>query len=229
MVKNNLEKLLLLFEIRGFWEILFNKPVLFLLKKTSLKGNGEPIIIYPGFKTGDWITENLRRFLSELNYTVYGWEGGNNNGYNDKVDKHLQEHLEKIYQKHREKICLVGWSLGGIYARELSRTYPDYIKMVVSIGSPFNDIEKGVNIWWIFREMKEKIKNIDPKIKKKLPDPLPVPSVSIFSKYDSVAWSNACRAKDKRTKNFQITGSHIGLPFNYKVYKIIVKNLQQLS
>ncbi|MCD4694457.1 hypothetical protein K8R62_03825, partial [bacterium] len=115
---------------------------------------------------------------------------------------------------------------------ELARMYPERVAMVITLGTPFTDI-RGTNIGWLYGLInKHGFKNINPEILEKLPKPLPVPFISIYSKNDCVVKSHACIQKGiSKTwyKNIEVGGSHLGLPFNLKAYKTITSNLSDLS
>ena len=107
-------------------------PILHLLPK----GDNHPVMVLPGFTTGDCSTYILRTILKKFNYTPYGWGIGINKGYTKDRDKKLIKNLIDIYKQHQTKVSLIGWSLGGCFARELARRYPDIIRSVITLGSP---------------------------------------------------------------------------------------------
>ena len=104
------------------------------------RGDGHPVFVLPGLLAGDFSTAPLRRFLRTLCYDARGWKLGINTGPDPELRAQLDERLVHLAERHGRSVSLVGWSLGGIYARELARSHPQHVRQVVTLGSPFRDI-----------------------------------------------------------------------------------------
>src|SRR5579863_8067621 len=131
---------LLLAEMRGIFELnasLLMSP--FLMR--APRGDGHPVLALPGFLASDLSMAPLRRYLTELGYDAHAWQMGRNLGGLLKMRTALRERLAAIHATTGRKVSLVGWSLGGVYARDLALHAPDMVRYVMTLGSPFaNDV-----------------------------------------------------------------------------------------
>jgi pimeloyl-ACP methyl ester carboxylesterase len=120
-----------------------------LMDKTTLpRGDGHPVVIFPGLAADHRSTGPLKGFCEQLGYAAYDWGRGLNTGPQGDVDAWLDDlasHVSEMTALHRQTISLIGWSLGGIYARELARALPDLVRQVITLGSPFRDLD-AVNV-----------------------------------------------------------------------------------
>src|ERR1700736_2911605 len=111
-------KLLWLAEYRALWELGFSLTATPLLLGAP-RGDGHPVLVLPGFLVSDISTTLLRKYLGALGYDTYGWELGRNLGGVARMRSKLRERLREIHEKTGQKVSLGGWSLGGVYARDL--------------------------------------------------------------------------------------------------------------
>jgi pimeloyl-ACP methyl ester carboxylesterase len=174
----------------------------------------------------------LRIFLEALGYKVHGWVNGFNRGYCPEGFKKTETDFLLKSDQAKDKVITIGYSHGGFDARELARIHPKRIAMTITLGTPFADI-KGTNIGWLYGLInKYGFENIDPEVLEKLPLPLEVPFVSIYSNDDCVVKSHACHQvgiSKAKYENIEIGGSHIGLPFNLKAYQTITLKISGLK
>src|SRR6202789_4165244 len=131
---------LLLAEMRGIFE--FNTSLLLSpLLMRAPRGDGHPVLTLPGFLASDLSMAPMRRYLKELGYDAYAWQMGRNTGGVTPMRPAVGEGLAEIHSATGRKVSLVGWSLGGVYARDLALQSPDMVRCVVTLGSPFaNDV-----------------------------------------------------------------------------------------
>jgi pimeloyl-ACP methyl ester carboxylesterase len=129
-------RLLQIAELRAAWELGATLS-LWPLLKLAPRGDGHPVIVLPGLGAGDRSTQLLRRYLRGRGYDVHGWGQGRNLGPRDGVEAGMFDLLESLHGKHGRKVSLVGWSLGGAYARLLASKRPELVRSVVTLGSPF--------------------------------------------------------------------------------------------
>ena len=161
------------------------------------RGDGHPVLVLPGFLASDVSTRVLRGVLRAWGYRAHGWELGRNHGPNDELRRGLRERLREL--STRGKVSLIGWSLGGVYARELAKAAPDRVRLVITLGSPFG-------------------RSASP----------PVPSTAIYSKSDGIVDWQACReAPATQTENIELVGSHCGLGFHPLALLAIADRLAQ--
>ncbi len=101
------------------------------------RGHGQPVMVLPAFTGNDDSTRVLRAYISSLGYACYPWGLGRNLGMRDELYEKLQVQLIALADKHGEKVRLIGWSLGGLFARKFANHRPEYVESVITLGSPF--------------------------------------------------------------------------------------------
>jgi pimeloyl-ACP methyl ester carboxylesterase len=159
------------------------------------RGDGHPVLVLPGFMASDLSTRPLRRLLGRLGYPTAGWGLGRNVGPTNAVVDGLTRAVDDIASRHDRPLSIVGWSLGGVFGRELARMFPDRIRQVVTLGSPLDLTYLGAL--------------------GASPDPLPVPSTAVYTRSDGiVAWRSTLLQPDERSENVEVRGSHCGLGVN---------------
>jgi hypothetical protein len=199
-------------------------------------GDGHPVLVLPGFlSTDNGMTQFLRKCLEEKGYKVYGWDGGRNMGFNEETASYLKKRLKEVYKKNgKKKVSLIGHSLGGVYARELAREFPEMVRDVITMGSPFgmlDDADKGA--YEIVRKAYEYCNpGASPMdeagFEKRCLTPPSVPTTSIFSKRDGIVkWQAALNPAAPETENIEIDGSHVGMACNPLSITVILDRLAQ--
>ncbi len=214
--------------IRAFFELGSYVPYR-LLKKNESEGDGHPVLILPGFMASDFSTIPLRSFIHKLGYKVYGWGEGRNYANVDYVGL-LIEKLERIYQRHQEPITIIGWSLGGIYARQLGKYDEEIVRQIITMGSPFKGLDYSNNAIWMYDLLKRSRiiseDNLDEELLEDIPVPANVPTTAIFTKEDGVVpWELCLEEEDEWHQNVQVRGSHFGLGVNPLVLQIVADRL----
>src|ERR1700730_18114910 len=127
---------LLLAEARGIFE--FNASLLLSpLLMRAPRGDGHPVLTLPGFLASDLSMAPMRRYLTELGYDSYAWRMGRNIGGVSRMRAALRDRVGEIHASTGRKVSILGWSLGGVYARDLALQLPDKVRYVVTLGSPF--------------------------------------------------------------------------------------------
>ena len=204
---------LVMMEARAPWELAFTLAATPWLRRLP-SGDGHPVIVYPGLGASDVTTLALRNFLRDRGYSTYPWKQGLNLGPREGVLEACREQLRFVARKHREKVSLVGWSLGGIYAREMAKELPDLARCVVTLGTPFAGHPRATNAWR-FYEMVSGQDTLDPALLAQVKAPPPVPTTSIYSKTDGVvAWRCSINEPGPRVENIEVHASHIGMGMN---------------
>jgi pimeloyl-ACP methyl ester carboxylesterase len=219
---------LLLAEMRGIFE--FNASLLTApLLLRAPRGDGHPVLALPGFLASDLSMAPMRRYLRELGYEAYAWEMGRNLGGISRLRAALRDRLGEIYAKSGRKVSLVGWSLGGVYARDLALNAPDMVRYVVTLGSPFANDVRATNATRLYEALSGEVVGSDPVFAEAIGGDLPVPTTSIFSRADGVVNWHTCLLRPSATaENVEVyLASHVGLGVNPAVLWAVADRLAQ--
>src|ERR1044071_7386072 len=114
------------------------------------RGDGHPVLVLPGLVASDTSTRPLRSFLNNRGYAVSGWRQGRNLGLRQGVQHAMVDLVRELNETHGRKVSLVGWSLGGLYARQLAKMMPERVRSVITLGSPFASGPKATNAWRVY-------------------------------------------------------------------------------
>jgi dienelactone hydrolase len=219
---------LLLAEIRGIFE--FNASLMlspFLMG--APRGDGHPVLTLPGFLASDLSMAPMRRYLTELGYDPHAWRMGRNVGGIARVRTALRSRLAEIHQSTGRKVSIVGWSLGGVYARDLALHAPQMVRYVVTLGSPFANDVRATNATRLYEALSGETVGSDPELLQALAGDLPVPTTSIYSRADGVVNWHTCRLRPSDTsENIEVhLASHVGLGVNPAVLWAVADRLAQ--
>lgn len=219
---------LLALEFRAPWEFGAVLPLWPALQKAPA-GDGHAVMVFPGLSASDASTAPLRRYLDGLGYATAGWSQGVNFGLRAGVAATARRLLREACEASGRKVSLVGWSLGGVYARELAKELPEYVRCVVTLASPFAAHPKSTNAWWIYEMTSGRDTEEDHARHPGLPDAPPVPTSSIYSRTDGiVAWQGSIQKPDHgRTENIEVIASHIGIGLNPSAWWAVADRLAQ--
>lgn len=219
-------KLLLALEARGIWELQAFFALYPLLRRAP-RGDGSPVLVLPGLSASDVSTRPLRTYLKAQGYAAHGWKLGQNRGPRPGVEDAMEARLSELSQRYQRKVSLIGWSLGGIFARELARRLPSAVRQVITLGSPFASEPKASNAWRVYEFLSDrKVEDWPDREGMKLPPP--APSTAIYSRTDGVvAWQGCREQASSTTQNIEVEGSHCGLGHNPAVLYAIADRLAQ--
>lgn len=176
------------------------------------RGDGHPVLVFPGFMASDFSTRALRRFLRDLGYAVHGWRLGRNRGPSPELAAGMVARLRDIRGRYGRPVSLVGWSLGGIYARELARRSVADVRQVITLASPFRDVE-ATNVPRFLRAVaRQRPLPDEADYRRILHAPLPMPTTAIYSRSDGIAAWQSCRLDEGPTsQNIEVASSHLGI------------------
>ena len=198
----------------------------------AARGDGHPVLVLPGLLAGDRSTAPMRAVLNKLGYDARAWELGRNRGPRTvgANGERLMARVEALYQETGKKVSLVGWSLGGVFARLVARRMPVRIRQVITLGSPFMDNGDATNAGRIF-ELASGTKKGDRanrSIFAELGKPSAIPSAAIYSRTDGIcAWQSCREAPARGRGNIEGYGSHCGLGVNPSVIYAVADRLAQ--
>ncbi|RNC84149.1 MAG: alpha/beta hydrolase [Winogradskyella sp.] len=193
------------------------------------KGKNKPVLLMPPYLGNDYSTRFVRKYLKSVGFKTYKWELGVNT-INSKYIPKLVEKLDEIYEKHQEKVSLVGWSGGGIFAKIIANRYPDKVEQLITIGSPVWGVKNMktplVKTLEFFRG--KSLKERNNQILEELEEIPNVPITCIYTRTDGlVPWKNCLEAETYRSdiKNVEVFGSHCGLGANASVLVTVANTL----
>jgi pimeloyl-ACP methyl ester carboxylesterase len=190
-------------------------------------GDGHPVVVFPGLGASDFTTLPLRNFLHDRGYTPYAWKQGFNFGPRQGVLDACREHVRHTATRHREKVSLIGWSLGGLYAREIAKEQPENARCVITLGTPFTGHPRATRAWR-FYELVSGQSVHDPALMAQLRTAPSCPTTSIYSKSDGiVAWQCSINERAAHTENIEVHASHIGMGMNPLALYAIADRLAQ--
>ena len=185
------------------------------LLRWAPRGEPHPVLVLPGLLASDVSTQVLRTWVGRLGYPVVGWALGRNRGPSQEIDDELPRLVDRLAGEHGTAVSIVGWSLGGIFARRLARKAPRQVRQVISLGSPFGSTQP-----WVTSPTRSP--------RRSLTRPLPVPSTAVYSKWDGVVDWRACRQQSGPTsENVAVHSSHLGMGHDPAVLWLVADRLAQ--
>ncbi len=213
-------------EMRAPWELGIALAA-YPFMRGAPSGDGHPVLVFPGLAAGDVTTVVIRRFLRDLGYPAHAWEQGLNFGPRPGVLEACVERIQQLRAEHGRPVSLVGWSLGGVYARELAKMMPNDVRQVITLGSPFTGNHKATNAWRVYQLVSGE-KEIDEARFAALKETPKVPTTSIYSRTDGVvAWQCSVEQETASSENIEVHASHVGMGMNPTALYAIADRLAQ--
>jgi len=207
-------RLLMLMEGRAVFGLAAFSAALPWLRQAP-RGDGHPVMVIPGLGATDASTRPLRGYLADLGYAVRGWELGRNLGRRQIVDSHLLPQVTELRERSGRTVSLVGWSLGGVLARETAKRAPQDVRQVITLGSPFAGGARASNVARLYEAFSGRRIVDDPQHRQRIRAAPKVPLTSIYSRTDGVVAWRACLEQEGPTaENIEVRGSHCGLGHN---------------
>ena len=170
--------------------------------------DGPPALVIPGFVAGDRTTMELRRAMAEAGFRVHPWRQGINMGARADTLDRLKLSVELC--GHDQPMLVVGWSLGGLFARELARVEPKRVRAVVTLGSPvWGDRRRFTNVWKLYERVAgHPVDN--PPIPDSTDKP-PVPTLALWSRRDGIVAAPSARGTpDTCDEAVEVDTTHMG-------------------
>ena len=176
------------------------------------RGDGHPVLVLPGLLADDRSTLALRGVLRRLGYAVHGWGLGRNIGPTALCVTGIRDKMAQLTERYDQPVSVIGWSLGGIFARDLARRSPDSVRQVITLGSPFRlarfSQTRAAKVFDRYSHL-----HVERRTLPLEPDgPLPVPATSIYSHFDGIVhWQTCLDTPGERCENIAVMASHLGL------------------
>ncbi len=208
---------------RAAWERAVNKAT---GPMAAVRGDGRPVVIFPGMATDARAVVPLRDHCLALGYAAFDWGRGFNTGPTGDVDRWLAELARETRARiapFGAKATLIGWSLGGLYAPELAKLMPSSVSQVITIGTPFNADADYTNVGWLYKLLNGQPAATPAALHRRLKQAPDVPTTSIYSRSDGVvAWQTCTHgAASARTQDIEVRSSHLGMGWNREVLQVV--------
>jgi len=188
-------------------------------------GAGQPVLVIPGILSSDSATALLRRTLNVTGYRSYASELGFLTGIQPKVLARAVDRLVEVAEAEQRKVAIVGWSLGGLYARVLAQRHPDLVELVMTLGSPFSGDRRANNAWRLYEAINGHKVDAppvpdDPSVKP------PVPTIALWSRKDGVIAPAAARGlPHERDAEVEVPFHHFALASTRPAVERVVTEL----
>jgi len=212
--------------MRAPWEFGASLAALPILMSAP-RGDGHPVLVFPGLAASDLSTGPLRGYLKDRNYAPHRWQLGRNFGPRPGVLAGCEQLVHKLHERYGRKVSLIGWSLGGIYARETAKQVADKVRSVITLGTPFAGHPRATNAWQLYEFVSgEHVDNRrDWDEIKRAP---PVPTTSIYSRTDGiVAWQSCVEPRGPQSESVEVGTSHCGMGHHPAALLVIANRLAQ--
>jgi pimeloyl-ACP methyl ester carboxylesterase len=211
-------------ELRVFFELI---QVWFIAFLKLPKGDGRSVIVYPGLIARDWMTWPLRYALRRAGYDAHGWGLGMNCGPREGVLEACEAKIAQLAQSSGRPVTLIGWSLGGLMARELAKRNPLTVRDVITMGSPFSGSPRANYAWGIYqRASGETIATAYARFDLYTPPDCPV--FSIYTESDGIVhWRGCTQPSPTHVGHYRVYGSHLGLPASFNVIRAVGMRMAQ--
>lgn len=179
-----------------------------------VQGRGQPVMVLPGFLASDLGTSRLRRSLRAAGYAAQGWGLGLNLGARADLLERLVHRIECQASAAGQGVILIGWSLGGIFAREAAKLAPQHVRLVITLGSPFSGDPRANNAWRLYELVNDHPVDAPPVALELAVKP-PVPSLALWSARDGII-PPACAAgtEAERDRAIEATCRHLGFAWS---------------
>ncbi len=213
-------------ELATFWAA-------FPLLAVGPRGDGHPVLVLPGLLADDASTAPLRAIIAARGLRALAWEMGRNGGPSREIMAAVPRRIAQLHEQSGQTVSLVGWSLGGILAREFARRCREHVRDVVTLGSPFRlrpgEHRDATNVGQIYRAVRPlRDQRFDRQRREWAQADLPCPSTSIYSRSDGVVPWRACLGTvDATHENVEVTASHCGLGFDPRTVSVVLDRLVQ--
>jgi pimeloyl-ACP methyl ester carboxylesterase len=192
-------------------------------------GDGHSVVFFPGLGADQRSTRPLRDFCDSLGYETHDWGRGINRGPQGDVDRWLRElafDVDDMTAGNRGRMSLIGWSLGGIYAREIAKVLPRRVRNVVTLGTPFAGNGHQTNVGWAYRLLNGRPLKAEPAMLQRLRTAPAAHTTSIYSRSDGVvAWQACINEALPHVANVEVSGSHCGLGWNRQAMAAVAQAL----
>lgn len=188
------------------------------------RGTKQPALFLPGLKASDASNAPMRSFLRQKNFRTYGWGLGTNHGDVEGLLPSVITRTEELFERSGEPIALVGWSLGGVLAREVARERSELVSQVITYGTPVVGGPLYTNVSGVYTQAEREA--IAVRVAERNRVPIEVPITAIYSKRDGiVAWRACIDDFNPDVTMIETASSHVGMGIDPDVWQIVSERL----
>ncbi|MEM8905041.1 MAG: alpha/beta fold hydrolase [Actinomycetota bacterium] len=193
------------------------------LRRTR-RGDGGPVVVVPGFGATDLSLLPLRRFLAGRGHAVSAGGFGRMDDDVETNAEQLAERVDRIARRTGRTVGLVGWSIGGVVAREAARDRPDLVRHVVTFGTP---VEGGPAYTSLARTYSaDRLAEIGELVEERYRTPIEVPVTAIWSRRDGIVSADACiDRRSPEVEHVEVASSHLGMGLDPDVWAVTADRL----
>jgi pimeloyl-ACP methyl ester carboxylesterase len=209
------------------WRVPFQLGRLLSSRKSlsqAPRGNGEPVILIPGWRSPQATMSPMRRYLASRGYEAQHWGRGVNMG-NVRADRDAMLEVVEKLARASGPVSLVGWSLGGVISRELAREIPDSVARVITYGTPviggpsYTAAAASYDV-----DVSASVAQEQAQLNRE--QPIQVPLTILFSKRDEVVHWPACIDRSSpKTVHVEIGSTHVGMGIDPDVWSLVAQAL----
>jgi pimeloyl-ACP methyl ester carboxylesterase len=209
------------------------------------RGDGHPVLVLPGYGAGDAIMSVMRYYLDRWGYDARPWNLGVNftksritaidqiNAFREEMESKVAARIEELFHETGQKVSVIGWSLGGIYANSMADRVPDFLNHVITLGAPYGD-PRGTAAWNVlkavnFSNTPDEQQDFGGWLNNDAKENRSVKTTVIYSPNDGIVAEAAARlGEHDSVVHVPVSSSHVGFAFNPAVYRIIAETLARL-
>ncbi|MDX1453420.1 MAG: alpha/beta fold hydrolase [Oleiphilaceae bacterium] len=198
-------------------------------RKLPIDPSGQrKVMIIPGFYGGELSINPIKYFLRRQGHFTHSWGLGLNKGEIETLQEPLLKRLDALHRKHEEPIDLVGWSLGGIFARELARMYPEAVRQVITLGSPVIGGPRVTALHPLSSLFNWDLEQIEQDMLNSYATPIPQQVHAIYSRNDGIVnWQACIDHWSPNVKHHEVATTHTGMGFCTEVLQLVDRLLKQ--
>jgi pimeloyl-ACP methyl ester carboxylesterase len=186
------------------------------------------VVLLPGFGTGPWRMRYMAKQLECAGHKAKRWGMGFNLGVSPELFERLSDRILEVRERYGQPVVLVGWSLGGVFARELAKRHPDAIAKVITMGSPFSGSPYDNNAWRIYHLVTGHPVDAPP-VEAELAEKPPVETVAIWSPRDGIVSPRASRGRPgERDRAIGVRCTHVGFPNSPECIRAVLAELDAI-
>ena len=205
------------------------EPVKRRLNPLKVRPAAKPktVLMLPGFGAHPLRMRNLARELERAGHVTKNWGAGWNLGATSSRFSKIERRLVEVYDQAGEPLVLLGWSLGGVMARELAKLHPDKVRKVITMGSPFSGSPRANNGWRAYQaivghRVDEPEVDATPALKP------PVETIALWSPMDGVVHPRSAKGRPgERDRAISVRCTHMGFVEAREAIAVVLRELDR--